>query len=116
MNLASLKKVKNIWTIILFILPVVIIYYIQNKGEESYKHYYANEISGVIDSIYFGDKQEVNTIIGNKAYSLYFFGVRKGADIKVGDSLFKAKKDKNLELHSKMKSGEYICIEIYDMK
>tara|TARA_Y100000034_G_scaffold136654_1_gene214579 strand:+ start:154167 stop:154517 length:351 start_codon:yes stop_codon:yes gene_type:complete len=116
LNSTLAKKLKNIWTILLFLLPVVIIYNIREKGDESKRFYKAMEISGVIDSIYYGDKKEASVKINNKIYSLYYFGIRKGEDIKVGDSLYKAKKEKNLELHSKTKTGEYICTEIYKMK
>jgi len=110
------EKLKNSWTIILIILTVVIYYSIISKGEKSTSSFYENEMSGVIDDIRFGDKKQVIVTIKKKKHSLLMFGIRKGADVNIGDSLYKAPKSKKLELHSKSANGGFIFTEIYQMK
>lgn len=97
-------------------MTVVIYYGIISKGEKSYDSFYTNEIIGVIDNIRFGDKKQAIVQIRGKEYSLLLFGLRKGQDLHVGDSLYKAQNSKTLELHSKTANGGFIFTQIYQMK
>ena len=78
--------------------------------------FYEEKISGIIDTIYYGDKSQAIVKIKDKEYSLFVFNIRKGDDLNKGDSLYKDRNSKNLELHSKTINENYICTEIYVMK
>lgn len=110
------KIIKNSWRVVLIVSTILIIYSLNSKGKKSYESFYENEIIGVIDSIYYGDKNQAIVKIKNTEYSLWLFKVRKGEDLKKGDSLYKGRNSKKLELHSKTINGNYICTEIYEMK
>lgn len=110
------KILKNSWTIILIIFGVFIHYYVISSGKKKSTLFYENELSGVIENIHFGDKKQVIVTIKKKKHSLLMFGIRKGVDINIGDSLYKAPKSRKLELHSKSANGGFIFTEIYQMK
>ncbi|WP_111710260.1 hypothetical protein [Lutibacter citreus] len=78
--------------------------------------FYEKKISGIIESIRYGDKSQAIVKINNSEFSLFLFNIRKGEDLNKGDSLFKGKKSKVLELHSLSSSGKYIFTETYEMK
>jgi hypothetical protein len=111
-----LKNIKYIWTAIVILLSIYIINNIRTKGKKSYESFYGNEINGIIDSIYYGDKTQAIIKIKNKEYSLFLFNIRKGDDLNKGDSLYKGKNSKELELHSKTKNGNFINTENFKLR
>ncbi len=112
----NFKTLKNIWTAAIILLALTIFFTIIFSDNKVYNSLYENEINGVINAIRYGDRKETIVKIKDQEYSLSLFGIRKGEDVNIGDSLYKTQKSTKLELHSKAADGGFIFTEIYLLK
>lgn len=112
----NFKTLKKIWTAVITIIAAALFFTIIITDNNTYDSAYELEFNGVIDAITYGNRKQAIVKIKNQEYSLSAFGIRKGEDINVGDSLYKAKKSEKLELHSMSPNGDFIFTKIYRLK
>jgi hypothetical protein len=107
---------KFIAIITVLSITIFVIYKLQNKAKESYDFFYKTEINGIIESIRYGVRSEAYVTINNREYSLFLFNIIKVDGLEKGDSIYKRKKSKLLELHSRTSAGSYIYIKEFKLK
>ncbi|WP_431165968.1 hypothetical protein [Tenacibaculum halocynthiae] len=73
------------------------------------------EIIGVINDIIYDSKKVPSIFVKGEKYYLARFNIRKRHGLQIGDSIFKKKNSKILELYSKSSKG-YINTENFELK
>ena len=104
--------------LIIFFAISISIYLINNLQDAANKHYndfYKNEIIGIIDSVHYGVQSQTIIMIDNNEYDLSFFNITKNDGLIKGDSIYKKRNSKLLELHSKSSRG-YIYTRDFELK
>ncbi len=96
-------------------ISIYLIINIQDTANIQYNNFYENEIIGVIDSVYYGVQSQAIIIIDKNEYNLVFFNIRKNDGLIKGDSIYKKRNSKVLELHSKSSKG-YIYTHDFELK
>ena len=106
---------KYLMTFFAICISIYLIKRLQSKANENYDSFYKDEITGIIDSVYYGTQSQAIIIIDSNEFDLTFFNIIKKDDLIKGDSIYKGRKSKVLELHSKSSNG-YIYTHDFELK
>lgn len=111
-----MKKFKPLKLLIFIILVAIILIIGQERKKEGYDRFYKMEIIGVIESIKYSPQSTPIVKIKGENHHLGFFSISKRDGLSVGDSIYKKKNSKFLQLHSKTSTGSYLYTERFEMR
>ena len=106
---------KYLMQFIAICISIYLIINLQNKANKNYNDFYTNKIIGIIDSVHYGVQSQAIIMIDNSEYDLSFFNITKNDGLIKGDSFYKKRNSKVLELHSKSSNG-YIYTRNFELK